>query len=133
MPRRLLSATAATLLLANAAFAVPPRFKGKTDPVTGARSFELWDGSTAAVGPDGLAYRMRQGTRGGSVFSAFMAPNLDDLSLVRALSLPRREIARDRVVPGTGPSTVWWSRRTRPSPTSTPRCWRRRHSSPAPT
>src|SRR3989441_3569259 len=103
MPCRLLSCAAAVAPPAAPALAVPSRFTGKKAPVTGARSFELWDGSTAAVGPDGLAYRMRQGTRGGSVFSAFMAPNLDDLSLVRALSLPRREIARDRVVPGTRP------------------------------
>ena len=101
MPCRLLSCAAAVVLLAAPALAVPSRFTGKKDPLTGSRTFELWDGSTAAVGPDGLAYRMRQGTRGGSVFSAFMAPNLDDLSLVRALSLPRREIATDRVVPGT--------------------------------
>ena len=103
MPCRLLSCAAAVVLLAAPALAVPSRFTGKKDPLTGSRTFELWDGSPATVGPDGLAYRMRQGTRGASVFSAFMAPNLDDLSLVRALSLPRREIATDRVVPGTRP------------------------------
>ncbi len=142
MPSRLLPAAA--LLLAHAVLAAPSRFSSKADPVTGSRTFELWDGTTATVGPDGLAWRrapaessrgsaaqrrsaaQRPGdTNRGSVaprpgdtnrgsaahhvpytgrsFWTFARPQADDFTLLRALSLPRRDIAVDRVVPGTRP------------------------------
>jgi len=102
MPHRLPTAAAA-FLLATTAFAIPPRLAPKVDAITGARMFELWDGSVVTVGREGLITRSKEGTRGGRLFPVFAPPQADDLSLLRILSIPRRELAVDRVVPGTRP------------------------------
>src|SRR3954470_7333120 len=103
MPRRLLLAAAAALLVLHPALAAPPRLAPRTDPVTGTRTFTLWDGSEVSLGRDGVAYRAGKDNRGGRLFSTFLPPGSDDLSILRTLSLPRREIATSRVVPGTRP------------------------------
>jgi hypothetical protein len=59
MPRRLLPAF--VLLLAHSAFALPAHLAPKRDPLTGARTFQLWDGSSVTVGADGFVTRTEDG------------------------------------------------------------------------
>src|SRR4051812_43331225 len=78
---------AAVFLVSLPLFAAPTRNAPRIDPSTGARTFELWDGSTATVGKDGVA--VRTSARGHSEL-LFTPEGASDLSLLRMLSLPRR-------------------------------------------
>src|SRR4051794_1614571 len=71
------------------------------DPVSGAKTFQLWDGSTATVTPDGIAVQTRDRTRGNRrLLSTWTPPGASDLSLLRMLSLPQRGLAPQRVTAG---------------------------------
>lgn len=97
-------ALAAALLLAHPALAVPARLAPTRDAATGSRTFRLWDGTSASVGPDGFLTRTEDGKphRGGRRLPVYTPPGADDLSLLRMLSLPVRGIATQRAVPGAG-------------------------------
>ncbi len=100
MPRRL--SLAAALLLAHSALALPAQLTPRRDPTTGARTFQLWDGSSVTVGPDGFVTRVEDGKphRGGRRLPAYTPPGAGDLSLLRMLSLPAREPSPRQVAAG---------------------------------
>ena len=105
MPRRLLPA--AVLLLAHSAFALPAHLAPKRDPLTGARTFQLWDGTSVTVGADGFVTRAEDGKphRGGRRLPVYTPPGADDLSLLRMLSVPGhalspQSIRSRRSIPG---------------------------------
>src|SRR5436305_5880331 len=75
----------------------------QVDPVTGAKTFQLWDGSTATVNADGVTVQTRGNKRGSTrLISTFTAPGANDLSLFKTLSLPARGLAPQRVTAGAG-------------------------------
>ena len=100
MPRRLLPV--AVLLLAHSASALPAQLAPKRDPLTGARTFQLWDGSSVTVGTDGFVTRAEDGKphRGGRRLPVYTPPGADDLSLLRMLSLPSRELSPQSIAFG---------------------------------
>jgi hypothetical protein len=91
----------AALLLAHPVVAMPAHLAPKRDALTGARTFQLWDGSSVTVGADGFVARKEDGKpHRGRRLPVFTRPDADDLSLLRMLSLPVRDLARGRVIPG---------------------------------
>lgn len=100
MPRRL--SFAAALLLAHSALAIPAHLAPVRDPLTGARTFRLWDGSSVTVAADGFVTRVEDGKphRGGRRLPVYTPPGADDLSLLRMLSLPLREPSPQQVAAG---------------------------------
>ena len=98
LKRSLLAAAAASLASLSTLAAPPARHAPQVDPLTGARTFQLWDGSTATVSADGMVVKK---ARSGRTLQTQLPASQGDLGLLRSLSLPARGLSAPRVLLST--------------------------------
>src|SRR5437868_1089027 len=93
-------------VLALAACALAAPFALAESP-KGTRTYKLYDGSTATVGTDGIGWRTDKNGRDGRPFTLTLpGGKLNDLAILRQLSVPKRSGAAGRVLVTVAPGAA---------------------------